>query len=149
MGQAPPPTPPLQEHWSSVRVRETLKEVQVGSWDWNIQSGEMHWDEATMALYNVDPAHFVPRIETFMKTIHPDDVPFTLATVQKAIRDRTQYDAEFRIRLPDGTSRWIHGRGKVVLDDEGEPLRMIGGVWVVDEPSSARNALARAVPYGT
>ncbi|MEH0628473.1 SpoIIE family protein phosphatase [Streptomyces stelliscabiei] len=147
MGQAPPPTRPLQEHLSTARVREALKEVQAGSWDWNIQTGELHWDEAIMALYDTDPVQFVPRIETFMKTIHPDDVAFTLAAVQKSIRDRTLYDAEFRIRLQDGTSRWTHARGKVVLDDEGEPLRMIGGAWGVDEPSSTRNALARALRH--
>lgn len=147
MGQALPPARPLQELWRSARVREALKEVQVGSWVWNIQSGELHWNEATMALYDVDPAQFVPRIETFMKAVHPDDVPFMLAAVQKSIHDHTLYEAEFRVRLQDGTYRWTHSRGKVVLDDEGEPLRMIGGAWGVDEPTSARNALARALRH--
>ncbi|MCF1592516.1 SpoIIE family protein phosphatase [Streptomyces muensis] len=147
MGLAPPAARPLQGHWGSAKVREALKEVQIGSWDWNIQTGEMHWDEAILALYEMEPSQFVPRIETFLMAIHPDDVASTLAAAEKSINDRTLYDAEFRIRLPDGTFRWVHSRAKVVLDDEGEPLRMIGGAWGVDEPSFARNALARALRH--
>ncbi|MGW0710256.1 SpoIIE family protein phosphatase [Streptomyces sp. NPDC002643] len=147
LDQAPPPTRPPQRNWSSTRVREALEEVQVGSWEWSIQSGELYWDEASMALCGVDPADFVPRIDTFMKVVHPDDLPWMLAEVEKSIRDRTLYQAEFRIRRPDGTSRWTLARGKVVRDDEGEPLRMVGGWWGIEESYSARDALARALRH--
>ncbi|MGW0950318.1 SpoIIE family protein phosphatase [Streptomyces sp. NPDC002623] len=147
MGQAPPPTRPPQRNWNSSRVREALEEVQVGSWEWGIQSGELYWDEASMALCGVDPADFVPRIETFMKAVHPDDLPWTLAAVEKSIRDRTLYEAEFRIHRPDGTTRWTLARAKVVRDDAGEPLRMIGGWWGIEESYSARDALARALRH--
>ncbi|MFD3590926.1 SpoIIE family protein phosphatase [Streptomyces sp. NPDC058683] len=147
MGQAPPPTRPPQRNWSSSRVREALEEVQVGSWEWGIQSGELYWDEASMALCGVDPADFVPRIETFMKVVHPDDLPWMLTEVEKSILDRTLYQAEFRICRPDGTARWTLARAKVVRDDAGEPLRMIGGWWGIEESYSARDALARALRH--
>jgi serine phosphatase RsbU (regulator of sigma subunit)/PAS domain-containing protein/anti-sigma regulatory factor (Ser/Thr protein kinase) len=147
MGQAPPPARPPQRDWNSSRVREALEEVQVGSWEWGIQSGELYWDEASMALCGVDPADFVPRIDTFMKAVHPDDLAWMLAEVERSIRDRTLYQAEFRICRPDGTTRWTQARAKVVRDDEGEPLRMVGGWWGVEESYSARDALARALRH--
>ncbi|MFJ6893211.1 SpoIIE family protein phosphatase [Streptomyces hokutonensis] len=147
MGQAPPPARPRPPNWSGTRVREALEEIQVGSWEWGIRSGDMYWDEASMALCGVDPADFVPRIETFMKAVHPDDLPWTLAAVERAIRDRTLYQAEFRICRPDGTTRWTLARAKVVLDDQGEPLSMVGGWWGIEESYSAREALARALRH--
>ncbi|MFD3925753.1 SpoIIE family protein phosphatase [Streptomyces sp. NPDC058614] len=147
VGQAPPPARPPQRNWNSSRVREALEEVQVGSWEWGIQSGGLYWDEAAMALCGVDPADFVPRIETFMKAVHPDDLPWMLAEVERSIRDRTLYQAEFRIRRPDGSTRWTQARAKVVPDDEGEPLRMVGGWWGTEESHSARDALARALRH--
>ncbi len=145
--QAPPPTRPTHEEPSGSRLRQALKAVEVGTWDWNIRTGELAWDDAAMAVYGTDPADFVPRVESWMKVVHPDDLRWTLAAVEKAIRDHGVFEAEYRVRRPDGSYGWTETRAKVVLDDRGEPYRMIGTAWESNESRSARDALSRALRY--
>ncbi|MFB7291724.1 SpoIIE family protein phosphatase [Actinacidiphila glaucinigra] len=145
--QAPPPTRPPHEEPSGSRLRQALKAVEVGTWDWNIRTGELAWDDAAMAVYGTDPTDFVPRVESWMKVVHPDDLRWTLAAAEKAIRDRGVFEAEYRVRRPDGSYGWTETRAKVVLDDRGEPYRMIGTAWESNESRSARDALSRALRY--
>lgn len=145
--QAPPPTRPTHEEPSGSRLRQALKAVEVGTWDWNIRTGELAWDDAAMAVYGTDPSDFVPRVESWMKVVHPDDLRWTLATAERAIRDRGVFEAEYRVRRPDGSYGWTETRAKVVLDDRGEPYRMIGTAWESNESRSARDALSRALRY--
>ena len=42
MAQAPPPSGPVQTEFSGERLRQALKEVSVGSWDWDIRTGDLH-----------------------------------------------------------------------------------------------------------
>ncbi|POX46123.1 SpoIIE family protein phosphatase [Streptomyces sp. Ru72] len=147
MGQAPPPAPPPQEELVGSRLRQALKAVTVGTWDWNIRTGELLLDEAAMELYGNTPDHYVPRIESWMKVIHPDDLPWTLAALERAIRDRTVYEAEYRVLRPDGSYGWTQSRGSVVEYDNGEPVRMVGMGWDSSESRTARDALSRALRH--
>lgn len=145
--QAPPPSPPQHEDPGGSRLRQALKAVEVGTWDWNIRTGELAWDDAAMAVYGTAPSDFVPRVETWLKVVHPDDLRRTLAAAEKAIRNRGVFEAEYRVRRPDGSYGWTETRAKVVLDEFGEPHRMIGTAWESNEPRSARDALSRALRY--
>ncbi|MFF4484783.1 SpoIIE family protein phosphatase [Streptomyces sp. NPDC001520] len=147
MSQAPPPAHSLREGQRSGHLWQALKEAQVGSWDWNIRTGELIYDEAAMALSGVEPDDFVPRIASWVQVVHPDDLPRTLDAARKAIRDRSVYDAEYRILRGDGTYGWTHARGACVLDDEGEPVRLVGMWWDNSASGSTRDALSRALRH--
>ncbi|MFJ4603862.1 ATP-binding SpoIIE family protein phosphatase [Streptomyces griseoluteus] len=147
MEQAPPPARPALEEDGAGRLRQALRAVEVGTWEWDIKTGELSWDDAAMAVYGVNPAEFVPRVESWMKVVHPDDVPWTFAAAERAIRDRGTFEAEYRVGRPDGSYRWTEARGRVELDSAGEPARMIGTAWESTEPRSARDALSRALRH--
>ncbi|MFS8197980.1 SpoIIE family protein phosphatase [Streptomyces sp. CWNU-52B] len=145
--QSPPTSGPVQTEPSGERLRQALKEVSVGSWDWDIRTGELLWDEAALELYGTGPADFSGRIENWMRVVHPDDLPPTLAAVQRAIHGRTVFEAEYRVRRPDGSYGWTQARGRATYDDQGEALRMVGVGWESDESRSARDALSRALRH--
>ncbi|MCX4763643.1 SpoIIE family protein phosphatase [Streptomyces sp. NBC_01275] len=147
MAQAPPPSGPAQPELSSERLRQALKEVSVGSWDWDIRTGDLIWDEAALELYGTRPADFTGKIENWMRIVHPDDLAPTLGAAQQAIRDHTVYEAEYRVRRLDGTYGWTQARGRATYDGQGEPLRMIGVGWESNESRSARDALSRALRH--
>ncbi|MEW2396644.1 SpoIIE family protein phosphatase [Streptomyces sp. NPDC046862] len=147
MAQAPPPSGPAQTELNGERLRQALKEVSVGSWDWNIQTGHLIWDEAALELYGTRPADFTGKIENWMRIVHPDDLAPTLAAAQQAIRDHGVYEAEYRVRKLDGTWGWTQARGRATYDENGEPFRMIGVGWDSNEPRSARDALSRALRH--
>ncbi|WP_377266998.1 SpoIIE family protein phosphatase [Peterkaempfera sp. SMS 1(5)a] len=147
MAQAPLPVRPAPTEPSSLLQQQALQAVRVGTWEWNIRTGWLFWDDASMAVYGTDPADFVPRVESWMKVVHPDDLPWTLAAVERAIRNRSVFEAEYRVRHPDGSYSWTQARAKVVLDEHGEPDRLIGTAWDSSESRSARDALSRALRH--
>ncbi|MGW3864482.1 SpoIIE family protein phosphatase [Streptomyces sp. NPDC005047] len=145
---APAPLGRPRENAPSVgSVRGDLRAVQVGTWDWNIRTGDLLWDDAAMMVYGVTPETFVPRVESWMKIVHPDDLPSTLAAVERAIRDVTVFEAEYRVLRPDEGYGWTQTRARVVLDEGGEPYRMIGRAWDSNESPAARNMLSRVLRH--
>ncbi|MHC3474294.1 SpoIIE family protein phosphatase [Streptomyces sp. 7R007] len=147
MAQAPPPSGPGHTGLRGERLRQALKEVRVGSWDWDLRTGALIWDEAALALYGTRPADFTGRIDDWMRSVHPDDLAPTLAALQRAITERTVYEAEFRVRRLDGTYGWTQARGRATYDEHGEPLRMIGVGWESNESRTARDTLSRALRH--
>ncbi|WP_416963706.1 SpoIIE family protein phosphatase, partial [Streptomyces sp. Agncl-13] len=149
MRQAPPPSGPSQSEASGHRdrLRQALKEVSVGSWDWDIQGGELIWDEAALELYGTRPEDYTARVENWMACVHPDDLAPTLDAVDRAIREHGVFEAEYRVRRLDGTYGWTQARGRATYDEQGEPLRMIGVGWESNEARSARDALSRALRH--
>ncbi|WP_405819471.1 SpoIIE family protein phosphatase [Streptomyces sp. NBC_01390] len=147
MVQAPPPAGPVHSEMSGDRLRQALKEVRVGSWDWHINSGELIWDEAAMELYGTRPEEYTARVENWMRCVHPDDLGPTLALVDQAIRGHSVFEAEYRVRALDGTYGWHQARGRATYDENGEPLRLIGMGWDSNESRTARDALSRALRH--
>jgi len=149
MSQAPPPSGPSQAKLSSDRdrLRQALKKVSVGSWDWDIQGGELLWDEAALELYGTRPEDYTARVENWMACVHPDDLAPTLDAVDRAIREHGVFEAEYRVRRLDGTYGWTQARGRATYDEHGEPLRMIGVGWESNESRTARDSLSRALRH--
>ncbi|MFJ6081236.1 SpoIIE family protein phosphatase [Streptomyces sp. NPDC092369] len=149
MSQAAPPSTPSRTDLtgSRDRLRQALKEVSVGSWDWDIQGGELLWDEAAMELYGFRPEDYTARVENWMVCVHPDDLAPTLDAVDRAIRDHGVFEAEYRVRRLDGTYGWTQARARVTYHENGEPHRMIGVGWESNESRSARDALGRALRH--
>ncbi|WP_221350850.1 SpoIIE family protein phosphatase [Streptomyces beigongshangae] len=144
--QAPPPSRP-DRTGPGEHLRQALEEVRVGSWDWDIRTGALVWDEAALELYGTGPAEFTGRIEDWLRVIHPDDLAPTLAAAQRAIQERAVYEAEYRVRHPDGSYGWTQARGRATYDDRGEALRMIGVGWESGGSRSARAALGRVLRH--
>ena len=64
--------------------------------------------------------------EQFLSIVHPDDREEVRNALDQAFRSHTEYDAEYRITTPDGTVRWLLGRGQPYYDDTGNPVSMVG-----------------------
>ncbi|MET7573330.1 SpoIIE family protein phosphatase [Streptomyces sp. NPDC005492] len=149
LSQAPPHVGPSQTESAGDRdrLRQALKEVSVGSWDWNIRTGDLLWDEAALELYGTRPEDYTGRVENWMRIVHPDDLAPTLDAVGRAIRDHGVFDAEYRVRRLDGTYGWTRARARATYDEHGEAERMIGVGWESNESRSARDSLSRALRH--
>jgi len=127
--------------------RQAFSANQVGAWIWYIAPGVLHLDEPTMSLLGIDPSAYDGRIQTWLRLVHPDDVSWVTAEVDKAVATLAPYDAEYRICRPDGTTRWIQARGRVEPDAEGNPCRMLGTAWDTTESHLARDRVRSALRY--
>ncbi|MFE9877476.1 SpoIIE family protein phosphatase [Streptomyces sp. NPDC005784] len=129
------------------RLGTDLDFTPVGSWEWDVSTGELLWDEVAMKVYHTDPAAFVPGVESWMKVVHPDDLPSTLTAAERTIRTHAPFEAEYRVRRGDGGYTWTRASGHVVLDEQGRVARIIGKGWASDASRSTRDALSRALQH--
>ncbi len=111
------------------KLHLALTASRMETWEWNIETGEVIWSEGVEALFGLAPGTFDGKYETYLSMVHPKD----LAGVQQAIQQALSiadydYVIEHRILLPDGSERWLEGRGRVYRDESGKPVRMAGTV---------------------
>jgi PAS domain S-box-containing protein len=119
----------------------------VGAWEWYLAPGVLCLDEPSMALLGVDPDTYDGRIETWISLVHPDDIAWVTAEVDKAISTCGPYRAEYRVCRPDGSTRWLQVRGRVEADPDGNPFRMLGTAWDTTQERTTSDGVRSALRY--
>ncbi len=111
---------------SEARYMEAQRIARVGSWEFDVASGEITWSVETFRLLEFDPAQSAPSYDALMRRYHPDDVPLHNAIVQRCIEGGQPYEFEFRALMNDGSLRWFHAMGQAERDAQGKTVRLHG-----------------------
>jgi PAS domain S-box-containing protein len=128
---------------SSARLDLTLSAADIGSFDVDIASGHLTWDDRLVALFGYERGTFVEHWDSFAARAHPDDLPSVMESLKRAIETVGNFSAEYRIVLPDGATRWVQARGQVLPDLVGRPGRLLGVAYDFTELRTTRDRLAR------
>jgi PAS domain S-box-containing protein len=107
-------------------LAEAQRLSHLGSWEWDIARNRIVWSDELYRLYGVEPGTRPLTYESYLERIHPEDLQLVRSIVGGAYEQGTPFEMEHRIVLPDGGQRWMHGRGRVVADESGAPVRMVG-----------------------
>ncbi|HXH83519.1 MAG TPA: ATP-binding protein, partial [Candidatus Tectomicrobia bacterium] len=134
---APPPGDPAAPLWAA------LEAARMGVWEWTIATGAVRWSTGLEAIHGLAPGAFAGTFEAFQEDIHPDDRARVLAEIRRAVDARGEHRIEYRVVRPGGEVRWVEGRGRVVCDADGTPVRMLGVCMEVTERKVAERAHAR------
>lgn len=102
---------------------------QMGSWDWDLTSGEWTWDEGQYRIFGVEPATFSVSLDAIRALVDPVDWERLRADMAAASKNEPASQAEFRIWRPNGELRWCIGTTTATLDAAGRVLRL-GGVTI-------------------
>jgi len=117
------------EHNEESRTQTILECSRLGTWEWNVQTGETFFNErwAEIVGYTLDELSPVS-IKTWEKLAHPDDLIESNKLLERHFSGEISfYDFESRMKHKDGHWVWVHDRGKVVSwTDDGKPLMMLG-----------------------
>jgi len=130
------------------RAQETLRRSEeryalaesaanIGSWDWDMESGDLYWSARIEPMFGFDSGGFNGTYEAFLERVHPEDRQDVVDAVNAAVRDDADYAIEHRVVWPDGTVRWVAERGDVIRDDSGRAVRMLGVVRDVTRQKEA------------
>ena len=85
-----------------------------------------------------------PRLEEFFQRLHPDDQPGLRELIQTAIREKADWETDYRIVHPDGRVRDIHVLGHPVLSTSGDLIEFVGTVIDITERKRAEEELRRS-----
>ena len=135
---------------SEQRRSLALAAGQMGSWDWNLATGEMSWDAGQHAIYGLVPRQFKPTPEYFNLLVLPDDRPKLRAGMQPLLERGEPYQAEFRIVRPSGEIRWCSSTATASLDGSGKVGRIAGVTIDITDRKGAEERqalLAREVDH--
>ena len=119
--------------------------LEAGIWDWNVVTGEMYLSPAWKRQLGYRDNELANDVATIDELLHPDDRA-QIADDRRRIdeTDTEFYEDECRMRHKDGSYRWLFGRARVVRDDRGRAVRMVGVDTDITERKRVEEALAQS-----
>jgi len=114
--------------YATQRLNESQELSRIGSWDWNVVTNEIIWSDMMFKLLGLLPMEAEPSYELVLHHVHIKDKERYQRVLAKALDDKSDYYLENLITYKDQTTLSVISRGKCILDDEGNLLRMIGTV---------------------
>jgi len=130
----------LEAKKSDERLRLSQEFANIGTWEWNIETGELYWSECIAPLFGYPQGELETSYENFLKAVHPHDRSQVENGVKNCVEQGTEYLIEHRVSWPDGQIRWVLERGDVTRDEQGKPLKMLGVVMDIHDRKMAEMA---------
>ncbi|WP_347928444.1 EAL domain-containing protein [Pseudomonas helvetica] len=112
---------------SEARLALALKASELGLWDWNLQTDEVHHTQLK-ELFGIEPEFVTAMLSHLKPRLHPQDLPPLRRALVEHLKGRTEdYQIEYRVRHGDGHWVWIEDRGRAVeRGANGRVIRMVG-----------------------
>jgi signal transduction histidine kinase/HAMP domain-containing protein len=135
----------VQELYGKVQSRETyLAEAQklshTGSFGWDVFTGEIYWSEETFRIFEFEPNAKVT-IDAILERIHPDDRAIHRKEMERVSRERSPFDVEHRLLMPDGRVKHLRVVGRHSTQ-EAERSKFVGAVTDITDRKRAESLLA-------
>ena len=112
---------------SEAQLAEAQRTGHVGSWEWDVKTGDVRWSRELYAIYGVVPETFVPTIPSIRALVHPDDRDFREARLGEVTSTGASAEFDFRI-VADGSTRVLRSKVEVTHLDEDGRARVVTGV---------------------
>ena len=133
---------------SEAYLAEAQRLSRTGSWARVSATGAMrYWSEECYRVLGFDPHDGLPRFETFLQHVHPDDQAKVREISAAAGRDQIDYETDYRIVHPGGETRDIHVVAHPVFSPSGDLVEYVGTVMDVTERRRAQEKLRQSEAY--
>ncbi len=114
----------LREHERLLALTQQI--ANVGTWAWDVTTDSITWTDELYRQYGLSPQTGPMTYEEFLGLLHAADREMVAAEVRRGFETRQPFAFDYRIVWPDGSDRWMHGRGDVVVDESGKVVRLVG-----------------------
>lgn len=121
--------------------RLALEFSNIGSWDWDMVTGQVLWNNHHFRMLGYELGEVRPSYELWRDRIHPADRAEVEQLITEALMGHRDFNVEYRVVHPDGSVHWLVGRGRGVYDDKNLPIRMVGVTLDITSRKRAQLAL--------
>jgi len=101
---------------SETYLAEAQKLSHTGSFGWDVSSGEIYWSQETLRIFEYEPTTKVTT-ELIMRRTHPEDRLAVRQLIERVSRERTEFDFEHRLLMPDGSVKYLRVVGHPSNDE--------------------------------
>ncbi|MBV2234026.1 MAG: EAL domain-containing protein [Sterolibacterium sp.] len=126
---------------SNARLKEAQRISHIGSWAYDTATGRLDWTEEASHIFGLDPQNPHPTYAEFTCVIHPEDREKLEMAYFQAIQERTIFELDHRLLLPDGRIKWVREHGLAEFDADGNALRTLGTVQDITAQKQAETEL--------
>ncbi len=126
---------------SDERLHLAMDIGQMAAWDWNVVENTVTYSATLGSLFRLPTGTQHNTYEEFLHSVHPDDRERIGSAITLSLGSGLVFSEEYRTIWPDGTVRWLSGRGQVYRDRTGKPTRMIGILLDVTLRKEAEDAM--------
>jgi PAS domain S-box-containing protein len=128
---------------SEAYLAEAQRLSHTGSWHWNIGTGEVVWSQEFFTIFGFYPDKTKPSYSLSLERIHPEDRPTVEQVWRVAIREKRDFEVEYRLLLPGGSMKYVHSIGQCLVSQSGN-TEYIGAVMDITDRKRAEEALHRS-----
>jgi PAS domain S-box-containing protein len=130
---------------SEAYLAEAQKLTHTGSWVWEVAGKRaLHLSDEWYRIYGFDPKEGMSAWNQRLQRIHPEDRARRQEMIDQAIREKSDYQVEYRILLPGGPVKHIRSVGHPILDASGNPVQFVGSSTDITQHRKAEEALRQA-----
>jgi PAS domain S-box-containing protein len=112
-----------------------------GSWGWHVGTGLVYWSKEHFRIFDYDAETTMPSYSLFLERIHPEDRFAFEETLNRAVRDKSDFEYDYRIVLPDRSIKFLRSVGQALVNPSGE-LELIGTVMDITDLKRAEEMRA-------
>lgn len=127
---------------SEERLALAMRVSQMGTWEWDVETGELHWPPELKRLFGLKASEKIT-YEKFMELIHPEERTYIQKIIATAMKTGKPYQFNHRVTWPDGTLHWLQGQGQAFYEDN-KLVRMLGTTRDITEQKEAEEALQKS-----
>lgn len=125
---------------SEAYLAEAQRLSRTGSFGWDVSSGQLYWSDETFRIFGFDPA-MKPSVELVIDRTHPEDRSYVVEMIGNAAAKRIDFDYEHRLRMPDGSVKFIRVVAHLSTPDDPANVVFVGAITDVTERKLADAAL--------
>ncbi|MBI5383908.1 MAG: response regulator [Verrucomicrobia bacterium] len=120
-------------HESREHLALALAGARMGTFEWNVRTKEILWSAYHYVLLGYRPGEVAASFEAWQQRVLPEDRPDLLRKVERALDGTEEYQAEYRVRWPDGSIHWLWVMGRFLIGQRGQTERMLGVTMDITE----------------
>jgi PAS domain S-box-containing protein len=127
------------------QLAEAQRLAGLGSFEWDLETGALHWSDELYRIYGIDPKRCKPSLGNYLVRVHPEDRLRVRRAIQTSIRNCGSYSFDERIVHAGGEVRVLHSQGEVIPAGEGRngSLRLVGFCQDITERRQAEEMWTR------
>ncbi len=123
------------------RLAETQRIAHLGGWEWNFVNDAFQLSDETCHILEMPALSGAVKRETVLGLVHPDDRDNVEKALAHSMTQGGEFSSDFRVQLPNGQERVLHGHAEAARDTEGRVIRLSGTLQDITQRKQAEEKL--------